>query len=97
MTPCVPPAPAGARAGGWRCRSTLSLRRSNAFDLVAQEVRATREAVGLLDISGFSRFEVTGPEAAAWLDHLLAGMEQALPEDLVRAIDRLHRDHPQPY
>ncbi|MEQ8341980.1 MAG: FAD-dependent oxidoreductase [Marinovum algicola] len=50
-----------------------SLRRSNAFDLVAQEVRATREAVGLLDISGFSRFEVTGPEAAAWLDHLLAG------------------------
>lgn len=31
-----------------------------------------REAVGLLDISGFSRFEVTGPGAEAWLDRLMA-------------------------
>ncbi|WP_420860241.1 aminomethyltransferase family protein [Marivivens marinus] len=28
--------------------------------------------MGLLDISGFSRFEVTGAGAAAWLDHLMA-------------------------
>ncbi|MEM7723630.1 MAG: glycine cleavage T C-terminal barrel domain-containing protein, partial [Pseudomonadota bacterium] len=49
-----------------------TLKRSNAFDIVAQECRATREAVGLLDISGFSRFEVTGPNAEAWLDKMMA-------------------------
>jgi dimethylglycine dehydrogenase len=49
-----------------------SLRRSNAFDIVAQECKAVRENVGLLDISGFSRFEVTGAGAEAWLDHVMA-------------------------
>ncbi len=49
-----------------------TLKRSNAFDIVAEECRAVREAVGLLDISGFSRFEVTGPQAEAWLDQIMA-------------------------
>ncbi|WP_138179053.1 aminomethyltransferase family protein, partial [Roseovarius indicus] len=49
-----------------------TLKRSNAFPLVAEECKAVRETAGLLDISGFSRFEVTGPGAEAWLDHLLA-------------------------
>ena len=49
-----------------------TLRRSNAFDLVGAEVRAVRETVGLLDISGFSRFQVSGDGAQAWLDRLLA-------------------------
>ena len=34
---------------------------------------AVRNGVGILDISGFSRYEVTGPNAEAWLDKLLAG------------------------
>jgi len=51
---------------------TPTLKRSNAFDLVAEECRAVRRDVGLLDISGFSRFEVTGPNASAWLDRLMA-------------------------
>ncbi|MEM9967511.1 MAG: FAD-dependent oxidoreductase [Pseudomonadota bacterium] len=51
---------------------TPTLKRSNAFDLVAQECKATRETVGLLDISGFSRFEVTGSGAKAWLDYVMA-------------------------
>lgn len=54
-----------------------SLRRSNAFQLVAQECKAVREAVGLLDISGFSRFEVSGEGATAWLDRIMAS---ALPK-----------------
>lgn len=54
-------------------QETPTLRRSNAFPLVAEECRAVREAAGLLDTSGFSRFEVTGPGAEAWLDRLLAG------------------------
>ncbi|MEO0994435.1 MAG: FAD-dependent oxidoreductase [Pseudomonadota bacterium] len=50
-----------------------SLKRSNAHDIVAAEHKAVREGCGLLDISGFSRFEITGPQAEAWLDRLLAG------------------------
>ncbi len=49
-----------------------SLKRSNAHDIVAAECRAVREGVGLLDITAFSRFEVTGPNAAKWLDRLMA-------------------------
>ncbi len=49
-----------------------SLRRSNAFDIVAEECRAVREKAGLLDISGFSRFEVSGAGAEAWLDYVMA-------------------------
>jgi len=56
---------------------TPTLKRSNAFDIVAQECKAVRSAVGLLDITGFSRFEVTGPDATAWLDSLFA---TALPK-----------------
>jgi dimethylglycine dehydrogenase len=49
-----------------------TLKRSNAFPIVAEECKAVRETAGLLDISGFSRFEITGDGAEAWLDHLLA-------------------------
>ena len=51
---------------------TPTLKRSNAFPIVAEECKAVREAVGLLDISGFSRFEVSGAGAEAWLDHIMA-------------------------
>ena len=53
-------------------KETPTLKRSNAFDIVAGECRAIRESVGLLDISGFSRYEVTGPNARAWLDRIMA-------------------------
>lgn len=49
-----------------------TLKRSNAHEIVARECKAVREAVGLLDISGFSRFEVSGEGAEAWLDHMMA-------------------------
>ncbi|MDG1168255.1 MAG: glycine cleavage system protein T, partial [Sulfitobacter sp.] len=51
---------------------TPSLKRSNAHDIVGAECRAVRAHVGLLDITAFSRFEVTGPNAAAWLDRMMA-------------------------
>ena len=34
--------------------------------------RGARENVGLLDITGFSRFEVSGPHAEAWLNKIFA-------------------------
>ncbi|MDO6962517.1 GcvT family protein [Rhizobium alvei] len=49
-----------------------TLRRSSAFDIVGAEVRHTREKAGLIDISGYSRYEVKGPQAQAWLDHVFA-------------------------
>ncbi len=51
---------------------TPTLKRSNAHDHVAAECEAVRTGVGLLDISGFSRFKVTGAGAQAWLDHVMA-------------------------
>ena len=51
---------------------TPTLRRSNAFEVVAEECKAVREQIGLLDTTGFSRFEVTGTGAEAWLDRLMA-------------------------
>jgi len=51
---------------------TPTLKRSNAFDIVAAECKNARENVGMVDISGFSRYEVTGPNAEKWLDKLMA-------------------------
>lgn len=51
---------------------TPTLKRSNAHDIVAAECHTIRNGVGLLDITGFSRFEVTGENAVQWLDHIMA-------------------------
>ncbi len=51
---------------------TPTLKRSNAFGIVAEECRVVRERAGLLDISGFSRYEVMGKDAQAWLDRVMA-------------------------
>jgi dimethylglycine dehydrogenase len=58
--------------GGKGFAETPSLKRSNAHDVVGAECRAVREGVGLLDISGFSRYEVSGPNAEAWLNGLFS-------------------------
>ena len=49
-----------------------TLKRSNAHDIIGDECKVVREGVGLLDISGFSRYEVTGDGAEAWLDRIMA-------------------------
>jgi dimethylglycine dehydrogenase len=49
-----------------------TLGRSNAEPIVADEVAAVRTAAGAYEIAQYARYEVTGPGAAAWLDHLLA-------------------------
>lgn len=51
---------------------TPTLRRSNAFGIVGEECRRLREGVGILDVTAFSRYEITGPNAERWLDNLLA-------------------------
>lgn len=51
----------------------LSFRRSTDFPHVAAECRAVREAVGVAEITGFAKYEVTGDGAREWLDRVLAG------------------------
>ncbi len=50
-----------------------SFRRSNYFEHVGRECRHVHEKVGLLDMSAFAKFEISGPGAAAWLDRFVSG------------------------
>lgn len=56
----------------------FSYRRTNHMQYVEAEVRAVREAAGLLDMSPMTKFYVRGPGAAAWLDGILANSLPAL-------------------
>ncbi len=73
----------GAR-GGWEratwfpraqdaAEEQLSYHRTNWFEAVAEECRAVHERVGLIDLSGFARFELSGSGAADWLSGLVSG------------------------
>ena len=56
-----------------RVLETWSFRRSNYFAQVGRECRHVHEKVGLLDMSAFAKFEISGPGAEAWLDGFVAG------------------------
>ncbi len=49
-----------------------TFRRSNALDMVGEEVRGARERAGIADLTAFSKFEITGTDAATLLDRLSA-------------------------
>ena len=57
-------------APGEPVREKWSFRRSNYFPIVGAECRHVHEKVGLLEMSAFAKFEVTGPGAESWLDSL---------------------------
>jgi len=50
----------------------LSYRRNGSFERVAEESRAVRERVGVLDMTSFAKYEVKGPDAARFLDRIFA-------------------------
>ncbi len=50
-----------------------SFRRSNAFDTVAEECRAVRNAVGINEVHNFGKYEFSGPGAFEYLDTIMAG------------------------
>ncbi|HXB17291.1 MAG TPA: FAD-dependent oxidoreductase [Steroidobacteraceae bacterium] len=50
----------------------VTFHRSNAHAHVGAECRAVRESVGLLEISNYGKFEVTGSGAEEWLSHVMA-------------------------
>lgn len=53
-------------------KDVWSFRRTNYFEHVGNECRRLREKVGVIDLTPFTKFEVTGPGAEAWLDSLVA-------------------------
>ncbi|WP_366655735.1 FAD-dependent oxidoreductase [Fodinicurvata sp. EGI_FJ10296] len=53
-------------------RDIYSFRRGNWWEHVGNEVRATRAGVGMTDLTSFTKFEVSGPGAEAFLDGLVA-------------------------
>ena len=52
---------------------TPSFRRSNAWDATMREVMAVRTAVGINEVHNFGKYRVTGTDARAWLDRIMAG------------------------
>jgi len=60
-----------------------SFRRSNWHAAVGEECRAVRAAVGVLDQSSFAKYEVSGPGAERFLDHLCANK---LPKTVGRIV-----------
>ena len=51
---------------------TNGFARQNWFEPVGREAAMLRDAVGVIDISNFGKYEVTGPGAGDWLDALIA-------------------------
>ena len=49
-----------------------SFRHNNVFEVVAAECRAVRERVAMMELPSFATFEVTGPDATAFLDRVCA-------------------------
>ena len=44
-----------------------------AFPIVAQEVAAVQNSVGLCEVNGFNRIEITGTDAQSFLDRMICG------------------------
>ena len=55
---------------GEQIETILSFQRSNWFSRVAEECRLVQHNVGIADVSMFSKFEVTGAAATAFIDGL---------------------------
>ena len=51
-------------------RESLSWSHSEAHAVVAEECRAVQQAGGVIDISGAAKYDISGPDASAFLDHL---------------------------
>ncbi len=51
---------------------TNGFARQNWFEPVGREAAMLRDAVGVIDISNFGKYEVTGPGAGEWLEALVA-------------------------
>jgi len=54
-------------------RQALSFRFNNTFDVVRKEVEAVQHNVGIMEVSGFNRYEISGYGIHDWLDGIMCG------------------------
>ena len=66
-------APSAAQA-----REDITFHRSSAHPFVGAECRAVREGAGLIEISNYGKFEVTGAGSTAWLSRIMANRVPAV-------------------
>ena len=57
---------------GTEAKDVWSFRRTNYFPHVGDESKALRERVGLIDLTPFTKYFISGAGAEAWLDSLVA-------------------------
>ncbi|MEO1266356.1 MAG: FAD-dependent oxidoreductase, partial [Pseudomonadota bacterium] len=58
---------------------TVGFRFNEVFAVVADEVAHVRQSVGLTEVSGFNRFELTGRDVDAFLDRVICGRVPKTP------------------
>jgi len=68
---------------GVQAADNFTFRRPNWFEHVGEECRALRAGVGLLEVSTYGKFRVSGPNAERWLDYVLAN---AVPRETGRVV-----------
>jgi dimethylglycine dehydrogenase len=66
-------------------KEEYSYRRNNVFDVVRDECFAVRERVGVLDLTGFAKYDVSGADAEQFLNRLCANRMPAKPGGVVLA------------
>ncbi|NDW43339.1 FAD-dependent oxidoreductase [Ruegeria sp. PrR005] len=54
-------------------KETHDFRFNETFDVLARDVAAVQSGVGLTEVNGFNRIEITGSGAREWLDGLVCG------------------------
>lgn len=64
---------------GVEAKDIYGFRRTALHDIVGTEVRAVRERAGIMDISAFTKVEVSGPDAAPFLDRLVPNRLPSVP------------------
>ena len=57
---------------GMEAKDEWTFQRANYFDQVGEECRRLREGVGMIDLTPFAKFEISGDGAQAWLNAMLA-------------------------
>ncbi len=64
----------------------VTFRRSNAFEVVAEECEAVRDRVGLTEASNFAKYRVRGPGTGDWLQGLFTNRLPALGRIVLTAM-----------
>lgn len=64
---------------GMEAKDIYGFRRTKLHNVVGDEVRAVRNYAGIMDISAFTKVELSGPDAAVFLDRLMPNRLPAGP------------------